>query len=99
MYLSADIDLLQMDYINLTSVVLAAKRFLALEIALHGLVNNAGIIATPFQMTKDGHEAQWQTNYLAHWILIEHLLPLMLQTFRSLPPNSVRIVNLSSSGH
>lgn len=99
MYPSANIDLLQVDLMELTSVVAAAKRFLALETGLHGLVNNAGIMATPFETTKDGHEAQWQTNYLAHWVLTKHLLPLMLQTARTLPPGSVRIVNLSSSGH
>jgi NAD(P)-dependent dehydrogenase (short-subunit alcohol dehydrogenase family) len=96
---SADIDLLQMDLMDLTSVVAAVKHFLALEIALHGLVNNAGIMATPFEMTKDGHEAQWQTNYLAHWVLTRNLLPLMLRTAITLPPGSVRIVNLTSSGH
>lgn len=62
MHPSANIDLLQLDHMDLASVVSAAKRFLALETALHGLVNNAGIMATPFQMTKYGHEAQWQTN-------------------------------------
>ncbi|KAL2840768.1 hypothetical protein BJY01DRAFT_218100 [Aspergillus pseudoustus] len=96
---SANVDLLQMDLMDLTSVLAAAKRFLALETALHGLVNNAGIMATPFELTTDGHEAQWQTNYLAHWVLTEHLLPLMLRTARSLPAGSVRIVNLTSSGH
>lgn len=96
---SAKIDLLQMDLMNLTSVVAAAQHFLARESALHGLINNAGIMATPFEMTKDGHEAQWQTNYLAHWTLTEHLLPVMLQTSKTLTPGSVRIVNLSSSGH
>ncbi|KAI3329864.1 NAD(P)-binding protein [Ustulina deusta] len=99
MYPSANIDLLQMDLMDLTSVVAAAKHFLTLETALHGLVNNAGIMATPFEMTKDGHEAQWQTNYLAHWVLTDHLLPLMLRTAKTLPPGSVRIVNLTSSGH
>lgn len=88
-----------MDLMDLTSVVAAAKRFLALETALHGLVNNAGIMATPFEMTKDGHEAQWQTNYLSHWVLTTHLLPLMQQTARTLPAGSVRIVNVSSAGH
>lgn len=96
---SAIITLLQMDLMDLTSVVAAAQRFLALETTLHGLVNNAGIMATPFEMTKDGHEAQWQTNYLAHWVLTEHLLPLMLRTAKTLPRGSVRIVNLTSSGH
>ena len=99
MHPSANIDLLQMDLMNLTSVVAAAKHFLTRESALNGLINNAGIMATPFEMTKDGHEAQWQTNYLAHWTLTEHLLPLMLQTSKTLTPGSVRIVNLSSSGH
>ncbi|KAH9211823.1 hypothetical protein DL95DRAFT_437052 [Leptodontidium sp. 2 PMI_412] len=94
-----DIDLLQMDLMDLTTVIAGAKRFLTLETSLHGLVNNAGIMATPFEMTKDGHEAQWQTNYLAHWVLTEHLLPLMLQTSKTLPQGSVRIVNLTSSGH
>ncbi|KAM0212692.1 hypothetical protein ACHAQI_004648 [Fusarium lateritium] len=96
---SVKIDLLQMDLMNLTSVVEAAKHFLTLETALHGLVNNAGIMATPFEMTKDDHEAQWQTNYLSHWVLTEHLLPLMQQTAKTLPAGSVRIVNLTSSGH
>ncbi|KAJ5106852.1 hypothetical protein N7456_003527 [Penicillium angulare] len=99
MHPSANIDLLQVDHMNLTSVVSAAKRFLSLETALHGLVNNAGIMATPFEIGKDGHEAQWQTNYLAHWTFTDYLLPLMLQTSKTLPPGSVRIVNMSSSGH
>ncbi|KAJ6095935.1 hypothetical protein N7486_006681 [Penicillium sp. IBT 16267x] len=99
MHPSAYIDLLQMDLMDLTSVVAAAKHFLTMETVLHGLVNNAGIMATPFEITKNGHEAQWQTNYLAHWVLTEHLLPQMLRTAKTLPPGSVRIVNLTSSGH
>lgn len=88
-----------MDLTDLATVVSAAKLFLTLETSLHGLINNAGIMATPFSMTKDGHEAQWQTNYLAHWVFTNHLLRLMLATSKTLPPGSVRIVNLSSSGH
>lgn len=99
MYPSANINLLQMDLMDLTSVVAAARQFLTLETSLHGLINNAGIMATPLETTKDGHEAQWQTNYLAHWVLTEQLLPLMLQTAKTFPPGSVRIVNLTSSGH
>ncbi|KAF4338653.1 hypothetical protein FBEOM_7470 [Fusarium beomiforme] len=96
---SAKVSLLQIDLMDLSSVVAAAKHFLSLETSLHGLVNNAGIMATPFEITKDGHEAQWETNYLSHWVLTEHLLPVMLRTAKSSPPGSVRIVNLSSSAH
>ncbi|KAL2817981.1 hypothetical protein BDW59DRAFT_175297 [Aspergillus cavernicola] len=99
LYPTANTDLLQMDHTNLTSVVAAAKHFLTLEPTLHGLANNAGIMATPLEITKVGHEAQWQTNYLAHWDLTTHLLPLMLRTATLLPLGSVRIVNLTSSGH
>ncbi|KAF1963474.1 NAD(P)-binding protein [Byssothecium circinans] len=99
MHPAAQVDLLQVDFMDLTSVVAAAQHFLTLETALHGLVNNAGIMATPFEMTKDGHEAQWQTNYLAHWVFTDHLLPVMLKTSKTLPAGSVRLVNLTSSGH
>ncbi len=98
-YPQAQISLLEMDHLSLSSVVSAAKLFVSVEKALHGLVNNAGIMATPFEMTKDGYEAQWQTNYLAHWVLTSQLLPILLHTSKTLPPGSVRVVNLSSSGH
>ncbi|KAJ5724866.1 hypothetical protein N7493_006594 [Penicillium malachiteum] len=99
MHPPANVHLLKMDFMDLKSVISAAERFISLGIALHGLVNNAGVMATPFEITKDGYEAQWQTNYLAHWLLTDHLLPIMLQTARKLPIGSVRIVNISSSGH
>ena len=99
LYPKSSITLLEMDHMNLSSVVAAAELFLSKEVALHGLVNNAGIMATPFEVSKDGHEAQWQTNYLAHWVFTSDLLPLMLKTSKVLPAGSVRIVNLSSAGH
>ncbi|KAF4974809.1 hypothetical protein FZEAL_8333 [Fusarium zealandicum] len=99
LYPKAHITILEMDHVSLPTVVAAAKLFLTKETALHGLVNNAGIMSTPFEMTSDGYEAQWQTNYIAHWVFTSHLLPLMLNTSKGLPPGTVRIVNLSSSGH
>ncbi|KAH6664669.1 putative carbonyl reductase [Halenospora varia] len=99
LYPKSKVTLLEMDHKSLSSVVAAAKTFLSKETALHGLINNAGIMATPFEITKDGHEAQWQTNYLSHWVFTSHLLPFMLSTSKDLPPGSVRLVNLTSSGH
>ncbi|KAI6416671.1 hypothetical protein MCOR06_000185 [Pyricularia oryzae] len=96
---TANIDLLQMDLKNLASVTSAAATFLSKETVLHGLVNNAGIMATPFEITTDGYEAQWQTNYLAHWLLTERLLPVMTRTAAGSKPGDVRIVNLSSASH
>ncbi|KAN0119682.1 hypothetical protein V8E51_001890 [Hyaloscypha variabilis] len=84
---------------DLSSVVSAAKELTTKEKQLHGLINNAGIMAVPFAKSRDGYESQWQTNYLAHALLTHHLLPLLLSTARASKPGDVRIVNVSSMGH
>jgi len=100
LYPNAHLSVLVMDHTRLSTVVSAAQHFLTLEASLHGLVNNAGIMSTPYALTPDGHEEQWQVNYLAHWVLTSHLIPIMLATAKSSKEKgAVRIVNLSSSGH
>lgn len=84
---------------NLSSVVSAAKEFARKETKLHCLINNAGIMAVLFEKSKDGYESQWQTNYLAHFLLAHHLLPILLATARVSKPGDVRIVNVTSGGH
>jgi len=96
---NADIHLLLFDHMDLSSIIRAAKEFTTKETRLHGLINNAGIMAVPFELSKDGYESQWQTNYLAHWLLTQHLLPTLLSTARISPPGAVRIINLTSGGH
>ncbi|KAL2820178.1 hypothetical protein BDW59DRAFT_151010 [Aspergillus cavernicola] len=99
---NADVHFLQMDLMDLQSVVNAAKQFKEKEEKLHGLVNNAGIMATPFALSAaDGFEAQWQTNYLSHWLLTYHLLELLSSTssLDGMGPGSVRVVNVTSDGH
>lgn len=98
---TADVHFLHMDLMDLQSVVAAAKQFKEKEFKLHGLVNNAGIMATPFALSGDGFEAQWQTNYLSHWVLTWHLLDILTKTLQEegLASGSVRIVNVTSDGH
>jgi NAD(P)-dependent dehydrogenase (short-subunit alcohol dehydrogenase family) len=71
------------------------------ETRLDVLINNAGIMATPFALSPDGYEAQLQTNYLSHWLLTYHLTPLLLSTSSTpgINPGSVRIINVTSMGH
>lgn len=99
LYPNAHITSLIMDHTSLQTVVSAAKEFLTKEETLHGLINNAGVMNTPFEMTADGYEEQWQTNYLAHWVFTSHLLPVLRKTAKGSAPGSVRIVNVSSVGH
>uniref|UniRef100_A0A0N5A8Q7 Short-chain dehydrogenase n=1 Tax=Syphacia muris TaxID=451379 RepID=A0A0N5A8Q7_9BILA len=58
------------------------------------LINNAGIMSYPrYELTMDGYEMTWQTNYLGHFLLTELLLPLMELS------SDARIINVSSSLH
>jgi len=98
-YPNAKINLLILDHMKMSSVVSAAKELITKEKKLHGLINNAGIMAVPFEKSQDGYESQWQTNYLAHALLTHHLLPLLLSTARASQPGDVRIANVTSMGH
>jgi len=57
------------------------------------LINNAGVMATPFDHTKDGYELQFGTNHLGHFALTAGLMPLVMAG------EAKRIVNLSSRAH
>lgn len=58
-------------------------------------------MCTPFSLTLQKIEIQFQTNYLSHFYLTTLLLPTLKSTAYSpsTTPNTVRIVNLSSDGH
>jgi NAD(P)-dependent dehydrogenase (short-subunit alcohol dehydrogenase family) len=83
-----------LDLANLASVADFAKRFAAAHASLDLLVNNAGVMALPErQATADRFEMQFGTNYLGHYALTAHLLPLLRRG------NQPRVVNLSSLTH
>ncbi len=82
-----------LDLASLASVRAFAQRFLARHDRLDLLINNAGVMATPFGQTADGFETQLGTNHLGHFVLTGLLAPALLAAAPS------RIVNLSSGGH
>lgn len=52
---------------------------------------------TPFALTRDGFETQWQANYLAHQIFTSCLLPKLLFTAHQYEDKTrVRVVNVVS---
>ena len=56
-------------------------------------------MAVPFKLTTDGFETQWQTNYLAPFLLTKTLLPILESTAASSHSKTrVRIVNVASDG-
>ncbi|KAI1617290.1 hypothetical protein EDD36DRAFT_159654 [Exophiala viscosa] len=98
--ITPDIRSVTMDLMSLRSVREATTKILSEITQLHGIVNSAGIMATPYAMSEDDYESQFQTNYLSHWLLTYLLLPLLESTAAaSNEPGTVRIVNVSSIGH
>jgi len=61
---------------------------------LHLLVNNAGVMATPYRRTTDGLELQMATNFFGHFALTGLLLPQLVAG-----GEGARVVSVSSVGH
>jgi NAD(P)-dependent dehydrogenase (short-subunit alcohol dehydrogenase family) len=92
-YPQAKAFLLQLDLSDLTSVRRFANEFTGHYNRLDILINNAGIMATPFGKTADGFELQFGTNHLGHFALTGLLSNLVIRTPRA------RVVTVSSGGH
>ena len=92
------VELLELDTSSLASARQCAAAFLARSSRLNVLICNAGIMMTPTrQLSADGFELQFATNYLGHFQLFWLLRDAMLQS--STPEFNSRLVNVSSSGH
>ncbi|WYZ40767.1 hypothetical protein EsH8_IV_001108 [Colletotrichum jinshuiense] len=94
---AAPITFLEIDLTSFESVKRAAKEFLSKSQSLHILINNAGIMAWPPNLTKEGYEIQFGTNHMGHALFTKLLLPTLLQTAKSGPDKDVRIISLSSA--
>lgn len=81
-----------LDLADLKSVHHAANEVLRLAPALHGLCNNAGLMALPFSHTLDGFEMQIGVNHLGHFALSALVYPALLQ-------GHGRVVTVSSHMH
>jgi NAD(P)-dependent dehydrogenase (short-subunit alcohol dehydrogenase family) len=93
-YPQANLEVIQMDNMDLSSVRSFAKTFNAKYDRLDYLLNNAGIMAQPLIKSKDGYDIQFQTNHLAHFLLTKLLWNKLVAS-----PGQGRVVNHSSSAH
>ena len=88
----AQLSRLVVDLASLDSVRSAAGRFSDTG-PLHLLVNNAGIMATPYARTPDGFESQIGTNHFGPFLLTGLLLPQLEAS------GDARVVTVSSQMH
>ncbi|XP_074566468.1 short-chain dehydrogenase TIC 32 B, chloroplastic-like [Curcuma longa] len=95
---SARIDIIQIELSSLKSVRAFAEKFLAMNLPLNILINNAGVMYCPFKLSEDGVEMQFATNHLGHFLLTNLLLE-KLKTTAEKTGIEGRIVNLSSVAH
>lgn len=89
----ASLDLMQLDVGALGSVHAFADAYKAKYDRLDILLNNAGVMAIPRQLTPDGFEMQLGVNHLGHFALTGLLLDVLVKTPKA------RIHNVSSSAN
>jgi NAD(P)-dependent dehydrogenase (short-subunit alcohol dehydrogenase family) len=89
----ADVTLQELDLSSLASVRAAGAALRKTYPRIDLLINNAGVMWTPKQITDDGFEMQFGTNHLGHFALTGLLLDNLL------PVRGSRVVTVSSMGH
>ncbi|XP_064457191.1 retinol dehydrogenase 14-like [Ornithodoros turicata] len=85
-----DVVIRQLDLCSFKSVRNFAEEILEEESRLDVLINNAAIVPKKPELTEDGLDVQFQTNYLGPFLLTRLLMPILEKTAPS------RVVNLSS---
>src|ERR1700743_1757460 len=83
--MTGDVEVRRLDLQDLASVRQFADGVDTVDV----LINNAGIMATPYALTADGFESQIGTNHLGHFALTNLLLPKVTD----------RVVTVSSLMH
>lgn len=86
------VEMLALDLGDFDSVRACAKEFMARDLPLHLLINNAGLAGAK-GMTTSGFELAFGTNHMGHFLLTQ----LLLDRIKSAAP--ARIVTVSSRAH
>ncbi|WP_368869760.1 SDR family NAD(P)-dependent oxidoreductase [Providencia vermicola] len=84
-------ELIELDLSSLDSVRACASGLLEKAKSIDVIITNAGVMATPFGHTRDGFGSQFGINHLGHFVLVNHLVPLL--------HSGSRLISVSSAGH
>ncbi|XP_060082478.1 dehydrogenase/reductase SDR family member on chromosome X-like [Ylistrum balloti] len=89
-----NVSFMKLDNASIKSVMTFVEEFKASGLKLHTLICNAGIGVHKQEYTEDGNEFLFQVNYLSHFLLTAHLLPIM----KTSGPDC-RVILVSSIAH
>ncbi|KAL0542424.1 hypothetical protein IC582_022531 [Cucumis melo] len=95
---TAKVDTMELDLSSMASVRNFTSNFKSSGLPLNILVNNAGVMASPFLLSKDKIELQFATNHVGHFLLTNLLLETLKKTAKD-SEREGRIVNVSSRRH
>ncbi|GMY07242.1 short-chain dehydrogenase TIC 32, chloroplastic-like isoform X5 [Fagus crenata] len=95
---TAKVDAMELDLSSMASVRKFASEFNSSGLPLNILINNAGVMATPYLLSQDIIELQFATNHIGHFLLTNLLLENIKKTARKSRKEG-RIVNVSSVAH
>ena len=85
---------LELDLGSLEQIRKAAAEVNSYTDHIDVLCNNAGVMATPYSLTKDGLETQFGINHIGHFLFTNLVIKKLLQA-----PKGGRVVNVTSNGH
>ncbi|KAL5010378.1 hypothetical protein ScPMuIL_012683 [Solemya velum] len=85
------VEYMHVDLASLKSTKQFIDAFIATGQPLHVLICNAGVALMPQTYTDDGYELMFQVNYLSHFLIAAHFLPVM-----KMSGDDCRIINVSS---
>lgn len=85
-----NIELIELDLSDLNNVKNVSNKIRNQFNHIDALINNAGIMAPPYTLSKQGLEIQFAVNHLAHMSLTLELLPLLKQA------GDARVVTVTS---
>ncbi|CAI9288862.1 unnamed protein product [Lactuca saligna] len=94
----AKVDIMELDLSSQASVRDFATRYRSSGLPLHILINNAGVLAPKFTLSKDKTELHFATNHLGHFLLTNLLLETMKITCHEQKTEG-KIINVSSEAH
>ncbi|MFA6082967.1 SDR family NAD(P)-dependent oxidoreductase [Mucilaginibacter sp.] len=80
------------DLADLRTVRDAALVLKSSLMSVNVLINNAGGIFSDYEKSQQGYEKTFAVNHLGHFLLVQHLLPLLER-------GQARIINVSSEAH